>query len=102
MAYPRTLPCGWTNLCSPSIPQFLPAPPGAGLQLSGEPVDALNEALAVPPDRAAWSVAIVRLIEEMHATLQWLRGSASGNAELASLAQVVAAARAHQDRMASR
>ena len=59
-------------------------------------------ALALPPDRAARSVAIVHLIEEMHATLQWLRGSASGNAELASLAQVVAAARAHQDRMSRR
>ena len=75
---------------------------GAGPQLSGELVDALNEALALPPDRAARSVAIVHLIEEMHATLQWLRGSASGNAELASLAQVVAAARAHQDRMSRR
>ena len=53
------------------------APAGAGSQLSGELVDALNEALAVPPDRAARSVAIVRLIEEMHATLQWLRGSAA-------------------------
>ena len=61
---------------------------GAGPLLSGQLVVALNEAMALPPDRVARSVAIVRLIEEMHATLQWLRGSASGNAELASLAQV--------------
>ena len=78
------------------------APAGAGPQLRGELVDALSEALALPPDRAARSVAIVSLIEEMHGTLQWLRGSAAGNAELASLAQVVVAARAHQDRMGSR
>lgn len=51
----------------------------------------------VTPERRA--AAISQLVQEIHQTLTWLLDGQTGQAELASFAEVVVAASAHEDRM---
>jgi hypothetical protein len=78
---------------------------GSQIQLAGELLDALVEAVMHWPDARVRSAVISSLVQEMCAAVEWLHGSdALNNAadqELVSLRRVVAAAQDHQERMRS-
>jgi len=59
------------------------------------------ESVVVPPTSPrVRSAAISSVVEEIYQTLAWAHGKEAGQIELASLAQVLAAACAHEARMA--
>jgi len=60
------------------------------------------ESIVVPPTSPrVRSAAISSVVEEMYQTLAWAHGKETEQIELASLAQVLAAACAHEARMAA-
>ena len=74
--------------------------------VSGDLLDALVEAVVLPPDPRARSAVTWRLIREMCETVEWLheRNKGSGRAtdeELASIRQLARAADEHRLRMAA-
>lgn len=76
-------------------------PPGA---LSGHVVDAAVEAVLLLPDAHARSAAVYALLSEMAAAVGWLHNdsrsrSDTAELEMASIRQVVTAARSHSWRM---
>ena len=74
--------------------------PPAECSLPVELIHGIEAAVAEmnPQLRAA---AISRLVQETHQTQTWLLDGQAGHVELASFGEVVAAAAAHQDRMAA-
>jgi hypothetical protein len=74
--------------------------------VSGELVDALIEAVVLPSDPRARSVVICSLVQEMCASVEWLRGSDIGlgratEAEVSSIRRLGSAAHDHRMRMAA-
>ena len=72
--------------------------------VSGEVIDALIEAVVLPPDPQARAVVISSLIGEMCAAVEWLHGSDTTPAdraddERASIRRLAAAAHDHRQRM---
>lgn len=59
------------------------------------------EAVVTPTSPKVRSAAIAAVVAEIYSTVEWLHGGDADRAELASLAQVLAAARAHEARMAA-
>ncbi len=72
--------------------------------ISGELLDALIEAVVLPPDPHARSAVICTLVQEMCSTLEFLQGSENGSGratdyELSSMHQLARAAYDHRLRM---
>lgn len=70
--------------------------------ISGELLDGLVEALALPPDQRARSAVICALIQQMCSTVECLGGSETGQGteqELTSMRQLAKAAFDHRLRM---
>ena len=69
------------------------------ITLTADVVDAVSEAVAAPPTRAARATVIASLMTEMYATVQWRLGDVNADDELASLTRVMIEVQAHLDRM---
>lgn len=68
----------------------------AGRPLPPELLDGLTDAMMVPPDAPARAVAICQVVEELYASVAWLRPADAADAELASLHHLLEAAQSHQ------
>ena len=73
--------------------------PSPTLTLTADVIDAVSEAVAAPPTRAARATVIASLMTEMYATVQWRLGDVNADDELASLTRVMVEVQAHLDRM---
>jgi hypothetical protein len=79
------------------------APPDSPALVAGELIDALIEAVVLPPDGRARAAVISCVVQEMCAAVQWLHspdislgGGEATEDELAGLRQLATAAREHQ------
>jgi hypothetical protein len=76
-------------------------PSAAACVLPPELIHGIEAVLVTPTIPRVRSTAIASVLEEIYQTLAWVQGGQTGQAELCSLAQVLAAACAHEARMAA-
>ena len=88
------------SLCAAARPAQQDAIAAADSVLPAELIHGI-EAVVTPTCAGVRSAAISGVLEEIYRTVEWLHGQESGESELASLAEVLAAARAHEARMAA-
>jgi len=76
-------------------------PSAAACVLPAELIHGIEAVLVRPTTPRVRSAAIASVVEEIYQTLAWVQGGQTGQAELCSHAQVLAAACAHEARMAA-
>ena len=76
-------------------------PPAVHSVLPPGLIHGIESVVAPPTSPQVRSAAISSVVEEMYQTLAWANGGETGQVELCSLAQVLAAACAHEARMAA-
>ena len=76
-------------------------PSAAACVLPPDLIHGIERVLVTPTIPRVRSAAVASVIEEIYQTSAWVQGGQTGEAELCSLAQVLAAAYAHEARMAA-